>query len=210
MDDPGALRRFELPEAQVLLWPRWLSEERSRICFEALRHELRWRQDELQLFGQRHAVPRLQAWYGDRGADYAYSGLSLDTQPWTPALEQLRDAVTRQVRTQVAAASFNSVLANLYRDGRDSNAWHADDEQELGERPLLASLSLGATRRFRLRHKGRAVAPLSLDLGPGSLLVMYGDTQRVWQHCIPKTARPVGERINLTFRSVRVDLHYPG
>lgn len=187
----------------MLLWPQWLAASDSSALFESLRRGLHWRQDELQLFGKRHALPRLQAWHGDAGADYSYSGVSLESTPWTDALAAVRDALTEQVRTQLPGASFNSVLCNLYRHGRDSNGWHADDEAELGERPVLASLSLGATRRFRLRHKRGAVEPLSLELESGSLLVMYGDTQSAWQHCVPKTARPVGERINLTFRLVR-------
>lgn len=197
------LRRLELPDAQVLLWPEWLAAAECSALFESLRQGIHWRQDELQLFGKRHALPRLQAWHGDAGADYSYSGLSLESTPWTEALARVRDRLTEQVRTQLPQARFNSVLCNLYRHGRDSNGWHADDEAELGERPVLASLSLGATRRFRLRHKQGGLEPVSLDLAAGSLLVMYGDTQAAWQHCIPKTARPVGERINLTFRLVR-------
>ncbi|MFT7678653.1 MAG: alkylated DNA repair dioxygenase AlkB [Planctomycetota bacterium] len=195
---------LELPAAQVLYWPQWLAASECSALFESLRRELDWRQDELHLFGKRHALPRLQAWHGDAGAGYSYSGMSLEAEPWSATLEQLRAAVTEQVRSQLPEARFNSVLANLYRHGRDSNGWHADDEPELGERPVLASLSLGATRRFRLRHRQGAQESVSLDLAAGSLLVMYGDTQAAWQHCIPKTARAVGERINLTFRQVQI------
>jgi alkylated DNA repair dioxygenase AlkB len=104
---------------------------------------------------------------------------------------------------QATAHRFNSVLLNLYRNGRDSMGWHADDEPELGPAPAIASVSLGALRRFRLRPRAGLVhAPLSLDLPHGSLLLMRGPTQQHWQHALPKTARPVGPRLNLTFRWV--------
>ena len=157
-----------------------------------------WEQRHIRLFGQWHPQPRLTAWYGEPEARYAYSGLRWEPLPWLPALAQLRE--------QVAFASgerYNSVLLNRYRDGRDSMGWHADDEPELGPAPVIASLSLGAARRFRVRPRpGTAGAAFGLDLAPGSLLVMDGTTQQHWQHALPKTARPVGERLNLTFRWV--------
>ncbi|MEO8011625.1 MAG: alpha-ketoglutarate-dependent dioxygenase AlkB, partial [Dokdonella sp.] len=97
---------------------------------------------------------------------------------------------------------FNGVLANRYRDGQDSMGWHSDDERELGEQPLIASLSFGAVRRFRLRHKNSGAKPIAIELESGSLLVMAGATQQNYRHDLPKTARAVGERINLTFRRI--------
>jgi alkylated DNA repair dioxygenase AlkB len=144
--------------------------------------------------------PRLTAWYGDATARYSYSGLDLTPQPWTPALLALRTQVE-----QATGVTFNSVLLNLYRTGQDSMGWHADDEPELGPEPVIASISLGATRRFRLRPRHSQQlphAPLGLDLPSGSLLVMRGTTQQHWQHAVPKTARPVGPRLNLTFRTI--------
>ena len=168
----------------------------------ALLHELLetvpWEQRSIRLFGQAVPQPRLTAWYGEPEARYAYSGLHWEPRPWLPALARLRQ------RLEAATGhAFNSALLNRYRNGRDSMGWHADDEPELGPAPVIASLSLGAGRRFRLRPRpGTAGTPLGFDLAPGSLLLMGGSLQRHWQHALPKTARPVGERLNLTFRWV--------
>jgi alkylated DNA repair dioxygenase AlkB len=129
-------------------------------------------------------------------------------RPWADALAGLRDRL--ETHTGVR---FTGVLANYYRDGRDSMGWHADDERELGPTPddiRVASISLGAPRRFVLRSRG--VDPsrrIELALGHGDLLIMAGTTQRHYQHAVPKTARPVGPRLNLTFRVVRGDLTRP-
>ena len=148
------------------------------------------------MFGRRIAMPRLTAWYGDPGASYVYSGIANQPLPWTESLRALRVRVTMHTGSR-----FNSALLNLYRDGTDSLAWHADDEPELGRAPTLASLSLGATRRFRIRQR-RTRESIGVDLEAGSLIVMTGTSQRDWEHCVPKTARTVGERINITFRWV--------
>src|SRR5690606_30273743 len=118
-------------------------------------------------------------------------------RPWSAALSDLRDRLERELGT-----GFNSVLANLYRDGRDAMGWHSDDEPELGPAPVIASVSLGATRRFVLKHRRKPDRKLALELPAGSLLVMAGATQRNYRHALPRTARPVGGRINLTFRSI--------
>lgn len=157
-----------------------------------------WRQDEITMFGKRMAVPRLTAWHGDPGATYSYSGLTMDPHPWLGALLPIRRCVEG-----LTSCSFNSVLVNLYRDGSDSMGWHSDDETELGPAPVIASVSLGATRRFNLRRKDDTSVKQSTDLAHGDVLIMTGATQSLWQHQIPKTARPVTERINLTFRTIR-------
>jgi alkylated DNA repair dioxygenase AlkB len=149
------------------------------------------------LFGRRVAAPRLEAWYGDPGARYAYSGLAHEPLPWTPLLLDLRERVV-----DAAGGAYNSVLANLYRDGNDSNGWHADDERELGPEPHIASLSFGAPRRFLMRHRRDPSLRLELLLAPGSLLVMRGATQQCWKHAVPKTRAVTGARINLTYRLV--------
>lgn len=190
-------RRFDLLDAEVVMYERVLEAPEAERLFAALRAELPWRQDVIRVCGRECSIPRLQSWHGEPGARYAYSGLALEPLAWTPALLEARALVER-----VSKARFDSVLANLYRDGRDSNGWHADDEPELGARPLIASLSLGATRRFRLRHRAGRAAPLSIELESGSLLKMSGDTQHAWQHSLPKTNAAVGERVNLTFRRV--------
>jgi alkylated DNA repair dioxygenase AlkB len=167
------------------------------VLFAELREQIDWRQEEIMMFGQHRLVPRLVAWHGDAGADYRYSGVLHRPEPWTPALQRIRATVER-----LAGRRFNSVLLNLYRNGRDGMGWHADDEPELGPDPVIASVSLGAARRFCMRHKKQKRETVTIDLEPGSLLLMQGTTQHHWRHALPKTARPVGERINLTFRQV--------
>ena len=165
-----------------------------------LRREIDWQQEEIVLFGTRRQVPRLVAWHGDPGAAYRYSGVEHDPRPWTVTLLEIRERVEC-----LSGHRFNSVLLNLYRNGRDGMGWHADDEPELGADPVIASVSLGATRRFRMHHRRRRDQRVAIDLEHGSLLLMRGPTQHHWLHAVPKTARPTGERINLTFRRVRWD-----
>jgi alkylated DNA repair dioxygenase AlkB len=163
---------------------------------ERLLAEMDWRQDMARIMGREVALPRLTAWYGDAG--YRYSGIDNPPRPWLPVLLELK-----AVAEALAEAPFNSVLLNLYRDGRDSMGWHSDDERALGSEPVIASLSFGAMRRFRLRHKRKPELTLGLALPAGSCLVMAGTLQHHWRHALPKTARPVGPRVNLTFRLIR-------
>ncbi len=170
--------------------------------FEVLSQTLAWREESIQLFGKRMLQPRLLAWYGDPDAVYSYSGVRHEPLPWTAELRRLRDHVET-----LCGASFNSALANLYRDHRDSMGLHADDEPELGDRPIIASLSLGEERVFRFRHhRRRDLKPVRLGLPAGSLLIMAGDTQKHWKHEVPKQSRPCGPRINLTFRHINPGL----
>ncbi|WP_303309521.1 alpha-ketoglutarate-dependent dioxygenase AlkB [Hymenobacter sp. BT730] len=197
------LSALSLPDADIWLDTEFLPVAEAVRLQQELTDTLQWRQEPIRLFGKEVLQPRLTAWYGDATAQYSYSGLSLAPQPWTPALQHLRTRVE-----QATGTTFNSVLLNLYRTGQDSMGWHADDEPELGPEPIIASISLGATRRFRLRPRYPQQpdhAALGLDLSTGSLLVMRGPTQQHWLHAVPKTARPVGPRINLTFRTI-----YPG
>lgn len=195
--EPAAPQGLPLRDGCLELWPRAFGPRQADDLFARLREELPWAQESLQIFGRRQAVPRLVAWHGDPRARYRYSGVVHEPAPWTAALGEVRDRVMALVGHR-----FNSVLANLYRDGRDGMGWHADDEPELGLEPVIASVSLGATRRFRLRHRASGDT-CALELTHGSLLVMSGTLQRHWLHCVPKTARPVGPRINLTFREIR-------
>lgn len=167
--------------------------------FGALMAETPWRHDEIFVYGRKVLQPRLTAWYGDAGARYAYSGVELAPLPWTPLLAELKARSER-----AAGARFNSLLMNLYRDGRDSVSWHSDAEAELGRNPVIASLSFGATRRFQLRSRPPLPpARHEIALGHGDLLTMRGATQHEWAHQVPKTAARTGPRINLTFRLVR-------
>ena len=180
--------------ASAVLYRNALSDEEASAAFRELESSVPWEQRSITVFGRRVPQPRLVAWFGDPGRNYRYSGDLLHSQEWTSGLRELRT-----ICESLAGSKFNAVLLNLYRDGGDGVAWHADDESELGVDPVIGSLSLGATRRFDLRHResGRTV---STDLPHASFLVMSGATQRDWMHQIPKTKRPVGPRINLTFR----------
>jgi alkylated DNA repair dioxygenase AlkB len=187
-----------LPDGELHLLVQFLSGDDANALFEELLATLAWAPHCVRVFGREHPTPRLCAWYGDAGARYAYSGQMLEPLPWPPALARLRVRLE-----QALGLRFNSVLGNLYRDGADSMGWHSDDEASLGPRPAIASVSLGATRRFLLRHRRRReLGTIELALAHGDLLLMAGDTQRHWQHAVPKTRRPVGPRINLTFRCV--------
>jgi alkylated DNA repair dioxygenase AlkB len=181
--------------------PRFLAKPEADRMLERLWRELDWSQKEIRLFGRRLLQPRLVAWYGDPEAVYSYSGLRLEPLPWHPLLLQLRERIQL-----FSGHRFNSVLANAYRDGRDSMGWHSDDERELGRNPVIASLSLGATRRFLLRPRevepGVRRASLALAPGHGSLLLMQGDSQQRFQHALPRSRQAVGLRINLTYRLV--------
>jgi len=167
--------------------------------FAALRDRIPWRQEAIRLFGRERPQPRLTAWHGCPGATYRYSGLRLAPAPWTDDLLTIRARIEA-----VSEVRFNSVLLNYYRSGRDSMGWHSDDEPELGENPLIGSVSLGAARRFRLRHKTDPSLQMTFELPGGSYLEMGGALQRHWRHCVPKAnVRRAGGRVNLTFRSIR-------
>lgn len=191
------LTALPLTDADVALDPVWLSIEDAAALFGALRTEIAWENHRIRLFGREHAVPRLSSWIGDPDAHYRYSGTDFAPRPWPAALVPIRDRLARETGVE-----FNSALANRYRDGRDAMGWHSDDERELGPAPMIASLSLGGTRRFVLKHRTTPALKLALELPPGSLLLMAGETQRHYRHSLPRTARAVGERINLTFRRI--------
>jgi alkylated DNA repair dioxygenase AlkB len=178
--------------------PAFLPRPEADALFEALLALPDWAHDTVRLFGKEHLTPRLVAWYGDSGTDYRYSGTVHHPLPWPQCLSELRERLARDENL-----SFDSVLANHYRDGRDSMGWHSDDERELGTCPVIASVSVGATRRFLLRHRTRRdIETVELELAHGSLLVMRGTTQRHWKHSLPKSARCKRARVNLTFRQV--------
>lgn len=187
----------------VELLPGWLTAAEADALFSALADNVPWTRHRLRIFGREVDAPRLSCWIGDPEAAYRYSGTRFAPQPWPDALQPIRGRVSG-----AAGVDFNSVLANLYRDGRDAMGWHSDDEPELGPQPVIASLSLGATRRFVLKARqpdadGQRERRV-IELPHGSLLLMRGDTQARFRHALPRTARPVGPRINLTFRKILV------
>ena len=192
--------RVEQIEGGGLLTLRdpWLPANEAEALFAALQDGLAWKQEKIKVFGREHLQPRLTAWYGDPGASYTYSGLALAPLPWTPELAALRARVE-----EASGVAFNSVLVNHYRGGDDAMGFHADAERELGPNPVIASVSLGAHRRFVLKptRKIQHAEPVELSLGGGSLLVMGGTTQHFWRHGVPRQAG-VGARINLTFRRI--------
>jgi alkylated DNA repair dioxygenase AlkB len=191
------MHTVQLQDGDLRFWPHAFPADDAAALFAALRSNIEWASEEIVILGQPRRVPRLVAWHGDPGAAYTYSGTPHEPRPWTPELTVIRSHIER-----LSGQRFNSVLLNLYRDGRDGMGWHADDEPELGRNPVIASVSFGATRRFRLRHRKNRAEPVTLPLTDGSLLLMAGPTQHHWVHAVPKTAVAVGERINLTYRRV--------
>ena len=186
----------DIPKPDIVWHPDWIDADQGSDLMGALIEEVQWRQDTMTTPGGRTPLPRLTAWQGDPDAVYVYSGIRNVPQPWTPAVAWLRERAEA-----TSGARFNSVLLNRYRSGLDSMGWHADKERELGPEPVIASVSLGATRTFEFRH-ARTHATHTLALTHGSLLVMRGRTQLEWIHRVPKEAGARGERINLTFRWV--------
>lgn len=184
-------------EPPMQLHARWLNAAGADQLLASLRAGVEWEQHSIRMFGRMLPSPRLSHWMGDATAVYTYSRTRFEPRPWTPALLALRQSLQ-----QFCGVAFNSVLLNLYRDGRDSMGWHSDDEPELGTEPLIASLSLGAPRRFLLRRKCQHADRHAVELGHGDLLLMFGAAQREWQHALPKALKVREERINLTFRLV--------
>lgn len=185
-----------MPDATVIYQPGWLSASLADQLKQQLESELNWHQDTIKLYGKLVKIPRLQAWHGDSDAIYAYSGLRMQPAPWTPALHDLRKQISRQ-----QGVEFNSVLGNWYRHGQDSMGMHADNEPELGREPVIASVTLGQARPFVFHHLPTGTRSRVL-LEHGSLLIMRGTTQQFYHHGIAKTAKSIGDRINLTFRYI--------
>jgi alkylated DNA repair dioxygenase AlkB len=176
----------------------FLTRPVADALFACLCDELCWSGERVQMFGRWHAVPRLVCWCGEPSIDYRYAGRAHRCDGWFEPLLPLR----RRLR-EALEAPFNFALLNRYRDGTDAMGWHADDEACLGREPLIASISLGATRRLRVRVRRPKRPPsTAIDLQHGSLLLAWGNCQRDYQHCLARTRKAVGERINLTFRNV--------
>lgn len=189
---------FALPQAEIFYLPRFLDSSASADLFQHLMVETAWQHDSITIFGKTHPQPRLTAFYAAGDLSYSYSNLKLKTFPWTETLLNLKNKIEK-----IADAKFNCVLLNLYRDGKDSNGWHADNEKELGINPAIASLTLGSERYFHLKHIHDADQKCKIKLENGSLLIMKGSTQHFYKHQIPKTAQEIGPRINLTFRFIK-------
>lgn len=190
----AAGRRFGVPD--MLLVPGFLPQRQADALLALLLADGSWQAERITLFGRERVAPRLLAWYGEADASYRYSGVDRPAAGWPPCLALLAR------RTGAAVGwRFNYVLATRYRHGGDRLGWHADDERDLGPAPVIASLSLGATRTLRVRPR-RGGASVGRALTHGSLVLMWGASQRDYKHAVPGTARPVGERLNLSFRLV--------
>jgi len=186
-----------MPDAKVTFYRNFFASRKSDEIFQILLNEIHWRQDRMKLYGKEIDLPRKTAWYGDHDKSYTFSGIHLDPEPWTPTLLYVKERIE-----EVAEVQFNSVLLNLYRHGNDGISWHTDAEPELGENPVIGSVSFGGARRFMFRHRQDQDLKSEVELTHGSFLLMAGETQHFWQHQIPKTSKKVEPRINLTFRVI--------
>lgn len=190
-------RQFILPDAELTLWPGWLNTAAAGILQSRLIADLAWRQEQIRIYGKTVNIPRKQVWMGEPHCSYQYSGVRFTPQLWHPAVQQLCKEISA-----VISQPLNCVLLNFYADGQDHMGWHADNEPELGVEPVIASLSIGATRRFDLQHRTLGLQ-LQLQLDNGSLLLMAGACQQHWQHRLPKQSKVEAARLNLTFRYIK-------
>ena len=198
------MKAINIIDAELYFVRDFIRTDQAHSYFTEILEKTDWQQQYFKRFGTVVPLPRLTAWYADADIEYEYSGISLPPREWTPALSEIKAKLEANY-----SVAFNSVLLNRYRNGKDSVSWHADDEPALGNQPTIASVSLGATRRFAMKHRRIKNEKLVLDLPSGSALLMAGATQTHWLHQIPKTTKCVGERISLTFRLIQNQLARP-
>ena len=198
MNGPQRFEKHLIEHGEYWFMSNFLSEDQAIQQESLLLNTIEWKQEEVYVFGKKYREPRKTAWYGDESSVYSYAGKTNHPLPWTEALFQLKT----DIEALLPGASFNSVLLNQYRDGNDKMGWHSDNEKELGKNPIIASLSLGATRFFDLKHKRIKSLKKRLELPAGSLLIMCGSTQENWLHQVPQQKRVTSPRINLTFRKI--------
>lgn len=189
---------FNIPDADIEYYPNFFNINQANDFFEKLKNEIPWQQDMITVFGKTHPQPRLTALFGNEGKPYSYSNIIMQPNAWNPLLLFIKNELE-----EICQENFTTVLLNYYRDGKDSNGWHADNEKELGRNPVIASVSFGAERFFHLKHNMIKEQKLKINLEHGSLLIMKGATQHFWKHQIPKTAAAIGPRINGTFRIIK-------
>ena len=188
---------LNLPDSDIIYYPEFFDLETSNQYFKTLLESISWQQDDITIFGKTHKQPRLTALYANNNEPYSYSNITMIPHEFTKELLDIKTKVETVIDT-----NFTTCLLNLYRNGQDSNGWHADNEKELGVNPIIASVSFGAERLFKLKHRHNKNYKKDLVLQHGSLLIMKGETQHHWLHQIPKTKKEVGKRINLTFRLI--------
>jgi alkylated DNA repair dioxygenase AlkB len=189
---------FNIPNAFVEYYPNFFDDSRASELFDKLKKDIPWQQDNIMVFGKTHPQPRLTALFGNEGKPYSYSNIVMQPHTWNPLLLFIKGEIE-----EICPENFTTVLLNLYRDGKDSNGWHADNEKELGRNPVIASVSFGAERFFHLQHNFIKEQKLKINLEHGSLLIMKGETQQYWKHQIPKSTKIITPRINLTFRIIK-------
>lgn len=189
--------KFSISNGEYQFYPFYFNKTEADYFLSNLLNCIEWKQESMNMYGKQVLFPRLTAWYGDIDKPYSFSGIKLNPHLWTDDLLEIKKRIS--AHTDV---SFNSVLLNRYRSGNDSISWHTDAEPELGKNPVIASVNFGATRKFQLRHV-ITKEKLEIELMHGSLLIMQGELQHYWQHQVPKTSKPVGERVNLTFRVIK-------
>jgi alkylated DNA repair dioxygenase AlkB len=195
---PSEKITFDLPDSEIDYYPDFFDMQKANELFEKLKTEVPWQQDDITVYGKTHPQPRLTALYGNEGKAYGYSNIIMQPHSWSPLIMFIKNEIE-----DVCPHNFTTVLLNKYRNGKDSNGWHADNEKELGRNPIIASVSFGAERVFQLKHNTIKDLRQNITLQHGSLLVMKGTTQHFWKHQIPKTSKEIGSRINLTFRIIK-------
>ncbi len=188
---------LNLPDSSIVYYPEFFSLKESNNYFKSLLETVKWQQDDITVFGKTYKQPRLTAMYANNNESYSYSNITMTPHVFTKELMDIKTKVETIINI-----NFTTCLLNLYRNGQDSNGWHADNEKELGTNPIIASVSFGAERLFKLKHRQDKSLKKDLVLQHGSLLIMKDETQHKWLHQIPKTKKEVGKRINLTFRFI--------
>lgn len=203
--NPPPHQHIQLAGGELIYARDFLTPDAADDLMKNLISQLEWAQRPVKVFNKTHLTPRLVAWCGDDGVTYTYSGDTSPPQLWPEAIHPIKQQIEQSFKTE-----FNGALFNYYRDGQDNMGWHSDDEKSLGEQPVIASLSLGTERDFKFRPKPNTALPndgnvteaFDLTLHHGSVLIMRGDTQRHWQHALPKRMRINEPRLNITFRRV--------
>ena len=201
----GQEKTFEvisLQDGEILFMRNFFTSSEAKNYFELLQNNINWKQEEVNFYGKTYSVPRKTAWYGYEGFNYSYSGINCFPESWTKELLEIKS----QIELFIPDEDFTSVLLNLYNNGNDKMGWHADDEKELGINPTIASVSLGETRRFDIKHKKNKDLQFKFELTSGSLLIMRGALQHHWVHQIPAQKKVINPRINLTFRTIKKSL----
>lgn len=197
-DDKVATGLNKIKNGEYLFYPNFFSKSESDLFLQKLKDEIEWKQESMNMYGKQVDFPRLTAWYGDNDKPYSFSGITLQPKVWSKELLEIKEKIE-----PISNVQFNSVLLNRYRSGNDSISWHTDAEKELGQNPIIASVNFGAKRKFQLRHI-ETKEKIEIELTHGSLLIMQGELQHFWQHQVPKTSKVVNERINLTFRVIKL------